>query len=1660
MPDVGVLQLKISADASAASKSLKTLQTRLSEINTLAQSFNVSNISTQIGNIVSTVKGDKGISTAVKNLGTLLNAIAAFGKVKNIGLTEEQVQRISSLQTAVSGFNLGQAGTQLNKLREALGGEWSTEQASKARDALETLSQGARAVSESGTAEKIKSVSKSIENIAGGTVGNIKGTTSDIVDYEKAVAEMGDTLKENQLIFNEPRRKLNLQFFGGKADNSGFAESTRQIKEVQSVATKAAGPVKQLIDTLNGQIDYKKGKLSDTINNSLGISKPAISDEAKNGMIGLWDSHIQRLDDLNHAADMMKRKLEAPIDYSNIQKYIDMVTGVSRITTQASQETTTAFNMPAMDQNGPFKYASDELVHYTEMLNKAKSDVEFWAKEYESIQNRIKFNGATEERTAALGQAEQSFYAATQAVDDYQARVSEVTEYITKFQEVKESIQQATAAKEEFARPEGWGTGSVNSLIASTNELGRSLRGLNGILEQWQAIRAVSESTGLPIEEINKQIAQTREQSEGARKSIQEMLAALNQETPKMNWAQSIDRMLGIGNEAKSAAESAKVFEQELESGTSEAAERVRELTGTIREQSDETKSLATRFSELAFGTEGLKGAMSRMFPTISGLTKRFSSLIKYRMLRAVIKQISEGFREGYENYYHYSEAIGSSFAPAIDSAASSLLQMKNSIGAAVAPLMQSLVPVLQTVVNWFITAVNWANQFIALLRGQSTWSRAVPTTAKAFEKTGKAAKGASSAMKDLLADWDELNIIQSQGGGGSGSAATGDYIKDYESMFEEVSDFNEDIKLLIDGIDKQFGGIMNLAKRIGIAIAGWKLSTGFAGVLGTLAGLVATGAIIGLEFDISTIFNKNYLKTGDEGWLIADALTMLIGGILMKKVLGNVLKGAFAKVAIPLTLSISALAGITTLLGDTDTSALDKETLVDSAYNALKVGALGGYLLKHAGYSGWQSIGAGGGLAITTMGILIGLKATADTLQTKEFTDEIVKADFLSAGLVGTGVFLTEMALGGGAVTALTLGGGAALITLAALFGVQALLTLSEKDPISWGNYEATEAEIKAFIDNEVFSGAPKTQISLANATIEELGEKKSSLEESAARVIGTLQSVKLGLSSSAQSDLETDLKDFIDTFNQTSTAYQDALKVSVSLVPVSGSADGGQSIVQNSESRWGELNGIMTQLSDDLTKQFDIAYNKDLDEVTRKNAEESIRKISNMMMQIADAVSSGQARAKVAHNINQQIGNLTKGSMDDMLDYYKEQRDALIKELTTTAGDAAEGVLAQHYAFEKLAEYALKEAGGNVEDETYKHYAAQAESAYNDYKERMSTLNEDAERVANETLRDTSGAEEIRNELTEKLQGLVMPTGAEEIFARGGVGDIDRYRKAFNKMLGEIISGATDRSELRKEVEDKLYGNLYDLVGGDNVDTYWKAIENGILRLGDIFDKNFMDTFFQGFGTQDTEEGTRLMQEIMHELFPEYYEMPETPETVVDLEVDDAGITEPTPVPAPDLSAYTSGLNDMMRRTSEAVNYVLSEMNRVNGLGFDISVHAPSNNGGGFSGGVKYYQRAEGGFVRSGDLVMANENGQFEMMGKFGHQPAVANNEQIVTGITRGVSVANDSVVSALNVLIGLAQRIERKEMVAKVVPGTGIGRVNQQSADMFSRVTGVDR
>lgn len=67
------------------------------------------------------------------------------------------------------------------------------------------------------------------------------------------------------------------------------------------------------------------------------------------------------------------------------------------------------------------------------------------------------------------------------------------------------------------------------------------------------------------------------------------------------------------------------------------------------------------------------------------------------------------------------------------------------------------------------------------------------------------------------------------------------------------------------------------------------------------------------------------------------------------------------------------------------------------------------------------------------------------------------------------------------------------------------------------------------------------------------------------------------------------------------------------------------------------------------------------------------------------------------------------------------------------------------------------------------------------------------------------------------------------------------------------------------------------------------------------------------------------------------------------------------------------------------------------------------------------------DGGFPNEGQLFIAREAGA-EMVGAMGRRTAVANNDQIVEGISAGVSVANDGVIAAIYALLNV---VEEKDM-----------------------------
>lgn len=178
----------------------------------------------------------------------------------------------------------------------------------------------------------------------------------------------------------------------------------------------------------------------------------------------------------------------------------------------------------------------------------------------------------------------------------------------------------------------------------------------------------------------------------------------------------------------------------------------------------------------------GLKKALSGAQAKVGNFFKKFKKRALYRAINSIISVITTGFKEGTANIYQYSKALGGTLAGSLDRISTSFLYLTNSIGAAVAPLINMLAPAIEYVVDKCVDLLNLLNQTFAKLSGASTWTKAV----KYPTEYAEAANNASAANKELkksILGIDEINPLQdnSSGKGGGGASEM-----DYSLMFEE----------------------------------------------------------------------------------------------------------------------------------------------------------------------------------------------------------------------------------------------------------------------------------------------------------------------------------------------------------------------------------------------------------------------------------------------------------------------------------------------------------------------------------------------------------------------------------------------------------------------------------------------------------------------------------------------------------------------------------------------------------------------------------------------------------------------------------------------------------------------------------------------------------
>lgn len=222
-------------------------------------------------------------------------------------------------------------------------------------------------------------------------------------------------------------------------------------------------------------------------------------------------------------------------------------------------------------------------------------------------------------------------------------------------------------------------------------------------------------------------------------------------------------------------------------------------------------------------------------------LGKTLKHLVVYRILRGIIAGIAREAKEGYQILVQYSNGIRSAdaaqAAATANAYATALNQVKNSVAAAVAPIIQALLPAIQTVAGWFIAAANAVNQFLSAIQGKSTYTRA---TGVAIDYAGSlggiedSASGASKAVKELertILSFDEINALNgNNAGGGGGGGAGGSGGVSASDMFEEaeIGEKFMQFKEWLDDMGIDLGEILSMAKDVGLAILGWKIAKDF----------------------------------------------------------------------------------------------------------------------------------------------------------------------------------------------------------------------------------------------------------------------------------------------------------------------------------------------------------------------------------------------------------------------------------------------------------------------------------------------------------------------------------------------------------------------------------------------------------------------------------------------------------------------------------------------------------------------------------------------------------------------------------------------------------------------------------------------------------------
>lgn len=249
----------------------------------------------------------------------------------------------------------------------------------------------------------------------------------------------------------------------------------------------------------------------------------------------------------------------------------------------------------------------------------------------------------------------------------------------------------------------------------------------------------------------------------------------------------------------------------------------------------------------------------------LSNFISSLKRIAYYRMIRGIIKSITQAFKEGLEKAYIFSSGMtdeGHRFAEAMNAIKAAGNQMKLQLGGAFIALLTAVAPILIALINLVTKAADAIAQLLSAFTGNK-YLKANKTAAQ-FADNMKAGGAAAKEWKNQLLGFDEINRLNepSNGGGGGGSNP----LDGFDMQSADISEFwlkvAEKIKPILEDIKLAFQGLRDFV--VGVFTGDWDLAFQGLGTIVEAFGSIVSHVLNGFVLPVFDGFSQAIINRVD----------------------------------------------------------------------------------------------------------------------------------------------------------------------------------------------------------------------------------------------------------------------------------------------------------------------------------------------------------------------------------------------------------------------------------------------------------------------------------------------------------------------------------------------------------------------------------------------------------------------------------------------------------------------------------------------------------------------------------------------------------------------------------------------------------------------------